>query len=311
MAAASEYTKSGDGESTGIVATEIDDLGTITVTNSYTPETVDVVLTKTWDDDLDPSMRPSTDEFANLVELTADGTKVTATPDVTASDDQKTYTVTWSGLTKYKVGEVGQLVKYVVSEKEITEVTSDATYLLYNNGEIKAVGDSAYVYEVTNSRNKVQVYLGKQVTGNLGDRNADFHFTVTVKGADGKTDITIANVSGEDIVRKHGNASPLGEFPVGAVVTIEETVVEDYDAAEYGMKEKAEEANAAKSEKAYSVTFTVSNEGNTVTFYNNKAAIIDTGIPTESKPYLMLLALIPLAGAALVIGARRRRRAEV
>ncbi|QTE69321.1 Cna B-type domain-containing protein [Clostridiales bacterium] len=47
---ASEYTATGDGESTGIEATEIADLGTITVTNSHTPETKAVTITKVWED---------------------------------------------------------------------------------------------------------------------------------------------------------------------------------------------------------------------------------------------------------------------
>ena len=46
----SEYTKSGDGETNGITATEVADLGTITVTNSYTPKVTKIHVAKTWDD---------------------------------------------------------------------------------------------------------------------------------------------------------------------------------------------------------------------------------------------------------------------
>ena len=49
----SEYTKSGDGESTGITASEKENLGSITITNSYEaekPKTTQLSVTKLWAD---------------------------------------------------------------------------------------------------------------------------------------------------------------------------------------------------------------------------------------------------------------------
>ena len=274
-----------------------------TVTNTHTPEKVTVVLTKTWTDSIDDSMRPKPDGFAELVTLTAtnDSTFEAPAPNAAVSEnDKNVYIVTWSDLPKYKPNAVGELMTYKVVESDIN---------LYE-GQVEQKTGSTYEYVAENTRKTAEVWLGKQVTGNQGDRNKEFRFVVTVVGADGKTSITIADVTGEDIVRTHGNASKLGTFPVGAKVTIEEAKT-DYDPAEYGVKTQAGETNADKQEKNYSVTFTVAENGNTVTFYNNKEAEIDTGIPTESKPYLLLLGLIPLAGIAMFLGIRRRRRFEV
>ena len=58
------------------------------------------------------------------------------------------------------------------------------------------------------------------------------------------------------------------------------------------------------------VTFTVSENGNTVTFYNDREITVDTGVPMESKPYWLLLGLIPLAGIGTILMAKKRRRDE-
>ena len=50
MPDATEYTKSGDGEATGITASEKEDLGTIMITNTYDPEKTSAKVMKVWDD---------------------------------------------------------------------------------------------------------------------------------------------------------------------------------------------------------------------------------------------------------------------
>ncbi len=92
---------------TSYTANEEDENGTITVTNSYEPEKVDVTVTKVWEDNDDQDgIRPE-----SLVVTLSDGTEVT----LTAADK---WTATVEGLPKYKDGEE---IKYTWTEGELPE----------------------------------------------------------------------------------------------------------------------------------------------------------------------------------------------
>ena len=160
-------------------------------------------------------------------------------------------------------------------------------------------------------RNKKEVYLGKQVTGNMGDRSEVFTFDVEVIDKNGNV------ISTRPVERNHGNAISLGNFPVGTLLRITEraktvTVPEEAYGTTYSEKQGAGSENAPFNEEneALFVEFRVSDTGNTVTFYNDRKITVDTGIPMESKPYWFLLGLIPLAGLGAVLMAKRRRREE-
>ena len=288
---------------------EEDGSGTITIKNSFTPEQVTVILTKTWSDAADASGRPTAADFAGYLTLSGySGQKMT---DPTANDNRDgTYTVTWNNLPKYQPGQVGTEIRYSVSESEIP---------LYASGTVESdetTTDSSQNkigYKVTNTRKTAQVYLGKQVTGNMGDRSATFHFTVAVKGADGTTSIIISGVNSEDvdITRQHGNATLLGPagtvFPVGATVTIEETPFADYTITS-GTKEGTDGSNADEGTTTSTVTFVVAEAGNTVTFYNDKRIDIDTGVPVDQMPYLLMIAAVMLLGVVSLVGYRSRKK---
>ena len=295
-----------------------------TITNTHTPETVKVVLTKAWSDNDDSSFRPIPEVFKALVHLYGGDKEVTSPAPQAAvvEGNADHYTVTWSNLPKYSGGKV---INYSISEDAITKVTDGVTYQLYDsdvkNDKIAAAEgkDNEYAAAITNTRKMAQVYLGKQVTGNMGDRRATFEFTVTVKDANEKditSTFTVSKNSEGKITRQHGSPALLGTFPVGATVTITETGAEDYNKTTVGKKDNEENAASQTNvsaenanTQAKSITFTVSDKGNTVTFYNDKDVKVDTGVPLESKPYLMMLALIPVAGLMVMLGARRRRRA--
>jgi hypothetical protein len=70
------------------------------------------------------------------------------------------------------------------------------------------------------------------------------------------------------------------------------------------------EGGTVNTDEPTTVTFIVSESGNTVTFTNDRSVTVDTGVPMESKPYWFLLGLIPLAGFGAVMMARKRRRDE-
>ena len=89
------------------------------ITNSYTPETVDIKATKNWDDnDNQDGKRPS----QITVNLLADGQKVDS-KQISAANDG-TWTADFTGLPKYKNGKE---IKYTVTEEAVAEYESTIT----------------------------------------------------------------------------------------------------------------------------------------------------------------------------------------
>lgn len=84
-----------------------------TITNSYSPETVDVKATKNWDDANNQDGKRPTKITINLL---ADGEKV-ASKEVQAAADG-TWTATFEKLAKYKAGKE---IKYTVTEEAVAE----------------------------------------------------------------------------------------------------------------------------------------------------------------------------------------------
>ena len=117
-----------------------------TLTNTHTPETVNIEGAKTWADSGNESARPE----SITIRIYADGEELTdLAKTVTADDDWK-----WSftDLPKYKEGEVGQEITYTITEDPV-------------DGYISEVDG----YDVTNTRSaavsKVDIGTGEELTG--------------------------------------------------------------------------------------------------------------------------------------------------
>ena len=87
-----------------------------TITNSYSPETVDVKATKNWDDANNQDGKRPTKITINLL---ADGQKVDSKEIQAAADG--TWTVEFTKLAKYKAGKE---IKYTVTEEAVAEYES-------------------------------------------------------------------------------------------------------------------------------------------------------------------------------------------
>ena len=96
-----------------------------TITNSYSPETVDVKATKNWDDANNQDGKRPTKITINLL---ADGQKV-ASKEVQAATDG-TWTATFEKLAKYKAGKE---IKYTVTEEAVAEYESTITDFTITN----------------------------------------------------------------------------------------------------------------------------------------------------------------------------------
>ena len=96
-----------------------------TITNSYSPETVDITATKNWDDANNQDGKRPTKITINLL---ADGQKV-ASKEVQAAADG-TWTATFEKLAKYKAGKE---IKYTVTEEAVAEYESTITDFTITN----------------------------------------------------------------------------------------------------------------------------------------------------------------------------------
>lgn len=96
-----------------------------TITNSYSPETVDVKATKNWDDANNQDGKRPTKITINLL---ADGEKV-ASKEVQAAADG-TWTVEFTKLAKYKDGKE---IKYTVTEEAVAEYEATITDFTITN----------------------------------------------------------------------------------------------------------------------------------------------------------------------------------
>ena len=174
----------------------------------------------------------------------------------------------------------------------------------------------------TNTRNTVDVTIEKQVTGNMGDRSKDFEFVLSGADADGNTlkfsgsqsgGFTVDPSGSEKIqfTLKHGQYVTLSGLPLNAQLTIKEKNAGGYDmsvlypSGEDGVRNE-DIAATADGVIIPEVTITVL-DGGTITVKNEKEARPDTGIVTDSLPYIVILACVVAIGAVVIVRRRGRR----
>ncbi|ORO45256.1 Cna B-type domain-containing protein, partial [Streptococcus oralis] len=121
-----------------------------TITNSYSPETVDIKATKNWDDANNQDGKRPTKITINLL---ADGQKVDS-KEIQAAPDG-TWSVEFTKLAKYKAGKE---IKYTVTEEAVAEYESTITdFTITNKYAPKAID-----YKVTKVWNDANNQDGKR-----------------------------------------------------------------------------------------------------------------------------------------------------
>ena len=135
--------------------------------------------------------------------------------------------------------------------------------------------------------------FSKNVTGNLGDRSKYFKVTLTLTGDPDKTYAESYSVTGGSDSRnpatvsvgssavfwvKHGERITVNNLPYGVSYTVTEA---DYAAEGYSTSYSYSDDDKAISSAAESVGIT-----------NNKGVTVDTGIGTDSLPYIAALVLV-------------------
>ena len=264
-------------------------------------------MTKIWIDDADPSMRPSPEQFLDLVTLKAEVDDVEITlPDIgspTISDD---YVITWKDVPVCQPGQVGKRINYSVEEGEIK--SEDGKYVLYINGVVEKVNDDNYTFKVENTRKITSITVKKAVSGNMADRTKGFEFTATLTVADNKpvklctvAEGLVTNDKGQvTFTLAHGEEQELS-LPVGVKLEI----VEDKGAYTATITGDVTGGTANNNTATYTVE-SLPEAGGTINYLNELTATVDTGIDLDFLPYVTILGVAGLALALMMLKRRRR-----
>lgn len=120
--------------------------GTLTIL----PATTDVTATVVWKDSSNKDgVRPSAEDFAKLLSLTADGEASDAQPTVVDNGDD-TYTVTYGDVSKYGYADDDERyeIEYQITQANVTDYTTDNATVnnggtITNTHEVKAASESS------------------------------------------------------------------------------------------------------------------------------------------------------------------------
>lgn len=157
--------------------------------------------------------------------------------------------------------------------------------------------------EVTNRR-KPSVTIEKQVEGNMGDRNAEFSFTISVKDSNGMVDVDGTydgiEVGEGKFILKDDDSFTIPNLPVGSQITVTEITQGD-----------GYTTTVTAGDQTGDNTITISPNGAVkIIFTNTKGVNIPTGFSTNNYPYLLMLAIAAVGTASFIYPACRRRRSK-
>ena len=220
-----------------------------------------------------------------------------------------------------------------------------SNYILYpgTKTDTADVNDGTKDDGFTNTYTTYDLTLAKTVTGNQGDRDKFFKFTVTISNAVPGTvyDVTIPTTDaptqndleqGDSIDNvnldkltvgsaqapettgsvtatyyiKHNQSIVIQGLTSDTAYTITET---DYSTDGYTTTYAIDSGSAVTSNATPSENNTMNSSDHTVTFTNTKNGTVPTGILLETAPYLILGAVV-VVGLVVLFATRRRRTRE-
>lgn len=166
--------------------------------------------------------------------------------------------------------------------------------------------DGAKSDDFVNTYSAGSLAVKKTVAGNLGDQEKEFHATVTFTAPEGDTVRgTISYIDGDESKTISPAAWAGGTATAEITLTHDETVT--FTNIPYGVTYTVVETEA--NQDGYTTTYegengTVSAASQNTTITNTKGAEVDTGIYTDSLPYIVLLG-VAVAGVAVYIAKKR------
>lgn len=183
-------------------------------------------------------------------------------------------------------------------------------YVIERNGKTRVAavhtekeGKKSGTFENTYSAGSLAVT--KKVTGDFGDTTKEFTVKVTFTAPSGDT-VKEAISYTDDDAAKTIDANWNGSKNVEITLKNGETVT--FTNIPYGVTYKVDENDY--SDEGYTVNYDKNQSGTinsisvSTTITNNKGGTIDTGMFLDNAPYMMIMALVVLAGAAMLLKKR-------
>lgn len=310
---------------------------TIVFTNTYTPATTSLTVTKHVAEGNATAPAGATFKFKLTVGNAEQyysgvtfepGTNVntTAKPNEWTFTLQAGHSATISGIrlndTNVKVEEVEVDSKHYSTKYSVNDGTETAG----TEAELGTLQQTSNTVDFTNTYNipnLKSMTIKKVVTGAFGERTKDFTFKVELTKDGAKvigvnhTNQNGANVTDlSNFTLKHGQQVTLEEIPIGTTITITESNANDYKtkATNYEVNSDKEfiyvvvaDENGNAVLKSKDNNQLVANSAITVT--NDFDGTPDTGVLLDTLPYLILLA-VAVAGGVLVVVRKRKHRDE-
>ena len=243
----------------------------------------------------------------------------------TVSIDFSNVAFTAPGIYRYIVTESASSVNNDANARRILDV-----YVIYDTSassttSLKIAGSVMYKETESSTLEKSRMFvntystnnvtLKKEVTGNQGDRNKDFTFTVTIQGNPGNvysvlqgsnTVVLTVNQNGTasgTFSLKHNGSIVIQGLATGDTFAIEEN---DYSKESYNTSYKLNGATTATTGRSLSAT-TMGDGAQSVVFINNREGSVPTGILMEFEPYLILGAVVMASFLLLYVPGKIRR----
>lgn len=246
----------------------------------------------------------------------------------TVSIDFSNVAFTAPGIYRYIVTESASSVNGITNDDNASRILD--VYVIYDTSassttSLKIAGSVMYKETESSTLEKSRMFvntystnnvtLKKEVTGNQGDRNKDFTFTVTIQGNPGNVysvlqgsntvDLTV-NQSGTasgTFNLKHDGSIVIQGLATGDTFAIEEN---DYSNESYNTSYKLNGATTATTGRSLSAT-TMGDGAQSVVFINNREGSVPTGILMEFEPYLILGAVVMASFLLLYVPGKIRR----
>lgn len=152
----------------------------------------------------------------------------------------------------------------------------------------------------------VALKITKTVTGNFGDKNKEFQFSMKVDGGNSfelivnGTALDNGSQSDYTFSLKHGESIEIKGIPVGKQIVLAET-----NADKYGVKFGENDMITSGPRAVTIASLTADTE---ITVENDRNTQPDTGVFVDSLPYILIIACV--AGAAALFLIRRRKKRE-
>lgn len=246
----------------------------------------------------------------------------------TVSIDFSNVAFTAPGIYRYIVTESASSVNGITNDANASRILD--VYVIYDTSasstpSLKIAGSVMYKETESDTLEKSRMFvntystnnvtLKKEVTGNQGDRNKDFTFTVTIQGNPGNVYSVLQGSNTVDLtVNQNGIASGTfslkhdGSIVIQGLATRDTFAIEenDYSKESYNTSYKLNGATTATTGCSLSAT-TMGDSAQSVVFINNREGAVPTGILMEFEPYLILGAVVMASFLLLYVPGKIRR----